>query len=233
MTAALLYTGGMDSLMLATLRPDAVPVYVMIGSPYENAELDTMFELYQRGGPKPTILHGPQLQAPHADGHIVHRNLALITTVAAGTGADEILLGAVKGEASPDKSARFLRATSRALSASEHRPVRVHAPLKRRTKTDAVVDYLIAGGSVRLLKSTRSCYDPHAERCGRCQACFRRWVAFTNVGTAPEKHDHDPRAYGLAAADDWREMLARLRGTPAREWLGMVQNNVDAWRALR
>lgn len=220
-----LFSGGLDSLALWHLCGRPQPVYVRVGAPYEEHELDTL-ELLARNVPgfTPRVVDGPRIAAsPHPDGHIDHRNLVLLATAASYTGASRLLLGALLGEASPDKSRAFLRATSRALTASERRPVRVVAPARRWTKTGLLRRFLAAHPDAAWqLAYTRSCYAPGGP-CGTCQACFRRAVALYRAGLAPER----PRLPARAGSP-W----AALRTAGPARWPALAVNNGGAALAL-
>lgn len=230
MTTVLLFSGGLDSLCAWHLLGRPVAVYVTLGHPYQADELHAMGRLAeQRPALRLHAVPGPDLGAlQQPDGHLPHRNLILAAVAAAHCPtADRVALGALLGEASPDKSRRFLRAASRVLSVSEVRRVRVTAPFRHLTKTGLLRAYLRAGGDPQLVALTRSCYEagdtPYG--CGRCQACFRRWVALYRCGL-----DAGPRPALTVDRGDvlrhWRR--AGLRATP-----GLVVNNAGALLALR
>lgn len=226
MSRVLLFSGGLDSVALWHLvgRPPAV--YVRLGHRYENEEVRTIRELEATvPGLRVDITSGPligQYEAP--GGHIPHRNLTLIACAAAHyAGADEILLGALLGEASPDKSRRFLRATSAALSASEHRRVRVSAPAHRWTKTGLLRRFLAAEPrAAEIIACTRSCYSPGGQECGQCQACFRRSVALYHCGLTDRRPTPPP------GADPW----SALRSAGVTRWGSLGWNNALAGLAM-
>jgi 7-cyano-7-deazaguanine synthase in queuosine biosynthesis len=227
-TTAHLFSGGLDSLCLWYLTGRHPTFYVRIGAPYEPYELKTIEKLSALiPGLEPIILEGPELgplEAP--DGHIPHRNLLLAATVAAhNPDADKILLGALRGEASPDKSVRFLRAASKALSASEGRSVRLVAPGRYLTKTALV--RLFAKrfpGELDLLGETRSCYARTNGPCEKCNACFRRRVALWHAGLGGARPvvPADPLQRGVRAA---------LVAGPHR-WPALAVNNLQAAAAV-
>lgn len=230
---ALLFTGGVDSTCLALLHRDAQRVYVNTQAPYQQVEHETVerFDRSVQDGQTTMRTGGPNLTLAldDATGHVAHRNLALLVTVAAVTGADEILLGAVLGEASNDKSAAFLRAASRALSESEGRRIAVLAPAMRMTKTGLVRHTLrTVSWSGSLIGSAWSCYYPRAYSsapCGDCQACFRKAVAMFHAGLT-DRHPRLPSQVDPAAA------RSALLGTSATRWPGMLWNNTLAGMAL-
>lgn len=230
MTRALLFSGGLDSLCLWYLTGRPRCVYVRIGHTYESAELFAVGQLNHRiADLDVTVVDGPKvgpLEAP--DGHIPHRNLALITAAAAFLpDVDEVMLGALLGEASPDKSSRFLRRTAAALSASEGRRLRVTAPGRRWTKTGLLRRFLHQfPDHVAELAITRSCYSVIAAGpCGQCPACFRRAVALWHVGL------RDRPVTLPAVASAGAAWTAARRAGVAR-WPGMAVNNAMAGAAL-
>ena len=226
-----LFSGGLDSYALWHLLDRPRPVYVRYGHKYEGLELEAIGRLE---GADPALqvsqVEGPGIgHLEAADGHIPHRNLLLITTAVAEFQPRAIYIGALKGEASRDKSHRFLRQTTQLLSFSESK-VRVLSPSKRWTKTQLVARFLKAyPDRVGVLKTTRSCYAESQEPCGRCLACFRRWVAMSNNGLQ-ENYQVDP---WLAVELQTSRLLKQLLRIPFREWLGVLQNNLEAARALR
>lgn len=229
-TRVLLFSGGLDSLCLWYLTGRPACVYVRIGHAYESAELFAVGRLMRQVPDlEVRVVDGPKvgpLEEP--DGHIPHRNIALITAAAAFCpDADEVLLGALLGEASPDKSTRFLRRTSRALAASEARPFRVVAPGRRWTKTGLVRRFIAANPDrVDELAATRSCYSVIANGpCGSCPACFRRSVALWHAGLT-DRPVTLPRTASRSAA--WT--AARRAGVT--RWPGMAVNNAIAGAAL-
>lgn len=188
-----------------------------------------MLSVAKQFGIKLKIMDAPWDVLGQPDGHIPLRNLHLVTIAA--TYSDRIVLGALKGESSPDKSDAFLRAASAALTeASQGRKIRVEAPLKRWTKTQLVSRLIKEVGfeeASLLIASTRSCYAP-AGRCGRCMACFRRWVALASNGIH-EAHDSPPWNFPLPP---WEDRIRYLRQAPMAEWPGIMRNNLEAWLAL-
>lgn len=226
-----LFSGGLDSYMLWHLldKPDAV--YVRYGHKYQNRELDTIAALQEfEPDLRVTLIDGPRIGAlEQADGHIPHRNLLLVTTAVASLNPEIVYLGALRGEASLDKSYRFLRRTSRLLSFSEQ-PVKVRSPSKRYTKTQLVAKFIKTyPDKVDRLAVTRSCYADTTMPCGRCVACYKRWVAMTNNGIE-EAYQTSP-AFGVERS--LPALLPYLWRMPLREWPAVIQNTLDAVRAMR
>lgn len=207
MTTALLYTGGMDSFLYWRLLGRPRTVYVKLGHRYQERELQAIHDLEAlahangdaRAAPHPMILDGPDLsQWEAADSHIPHRNLTLATVAAMI--CDRVLFGFLAGESSEDKSARFLRHTSRALSTAAGHKVAADAPLRSYTKDELLARFLDEPGvtelDINLVRQTRSCWSA-GQPCGECVPCFRRWVALTLNGQPPDETAKDPRIFGI------------------------------------
>lgn len=216
---ALLFSGGLDSVCALHLLPGVRPVYVRIGHRYETPELDHASALV---GDALQVLAGPAIGSlEESDGHIRHRNAALVITAAAH-GYRVIYLGALRGEASPDKSGRFMRHLTQLLTTSEAEPHIVEAPFAALTKTGLLDLALRTGLDPARVLASRSCYGAGQSPCGECQACFRRWVALVNNGMDPGYLPDLPRA----------DVVRHLRRAGVRRWRDLAANNADAARAV-
>lgn len=224
-----LFSGGLDSLCLWFLMDRPLPVYVHLGHRYQEQEIGTLRRLADHlPGFEPQFVDGPPIGLlEQVDGHIPHRNLLLAATAAAHfSDAGQIVLGALLGEASPDKSRTFTRAAGRAITASERRPVRVVAPARRWTKTGLLLRFARRHPEhVPLLGLTRSCYAGDAAPCRACPACFRRDVALFHAGLS----DARPR---VPAGTGLPEAVAAARTAGPARWPGLAVNNALAALAL-
>jgi 7-cyano-7-deazaguanine synthase in queuosine biosynthesis len=223
-----LFSGGLDSLCLWYLTGKPLPVYVRLGHAYQAAELDTLHHLaHVIPDLAPHVIDGPRIGGTEQrDGYIPHRNLTLLLVAAtAFPRASTFYLGCLFGEAAPDQSAQFVRAATRALSASAGADVAVRAPAQHLTKTGLVRRFLNHHPDKReLLALTRSCYEPGDAACNRCPACFRRAVALhrNNIGPPPQ----------LPTTATTRAVLAATRRNGWRRLPGLVLNNLHAALAL-
>lgn len=233
MKRVLLFSGGMDSLVAWHQLGQPQRVYVRIGAPYEARELESI----GRRGLKDGLLvldAGRWLgKTANADGRVPLRNLTFALAAAAHTGADEVVLGALAGETSPDKSRRFARLASAAMTASEGRRIRLALPFRGTTKTQLVALGLRSVGPVALA-SAPSCYASVLPKgvagCGTCSSCLRRWVAMTLNGLE-ERYMADPTAQArLSPTGAWWGYMAR---TPVRDWVGVARCNAELLLALR
>jgi 7-cyano-7-deazaguanine synthase in queuosine biosynthesis len=231
----LLFSGGLDSTIAYHLLAKPPLLYVKIGHAYQAAELNTI-SLLQNANAVGHVMEveGANIGSEEeADGHIPYRNLHL-ATVAAFFGRT-VYFGALRGESSKDKSARFYRQVSRLLSYLEDEPIKVIAPFRHLTKKQLVATYLEKGGDPEILKLTRSCYAAHLPAgfigCGQCMACFRRWVAMSLNGI-DEPHLRDPSQWKAVQRENWQEWMPYLVGANPMEWGGIALNNLDAYHAL-
>lgn len=235
----LLYSGGLDSTALWYLLNKPHPIYCPLGHRYEVLERMAIQHIARitEGSLYPELVFALKLGAyERDDAHIPYRNL-LLASAAALRGADVIYLGALRGEASPDKTNAFARATSKALSEASGRRIRVEFPALHLTKTRLVHRFLQETDSVayHALLASRSCYtnsryEVGVVGCGRCQSCFRRWVAMSNNGIE-ERYARDPA--GRWRFPDKRALARLLLSIPATRWPAVLENNLDAYRALR
>lgn len=222
----LLFTGGLDSLMAWRLAGEPECLYLhQPGNPYADQEVEAIGRLMRRlPDLQVRVAPGPPQPPVEADGHVQHRNLSLI--VAAAQYSDVVMIGALKGETSPDKSRSFMRSAEAVLSKSERRQVTVLAPLKNKTKAQALRRHLKRWPlDQEALRDTYSCYE--GDECGQCQACFRRWVALYLNGVEWWTDWKSPPWIRKTTTAD----LTYL--TRTGEWYGVGVNNIEAWKAMR
>ena len=182
----LLFSGGMDSLIMDfLLRPDIL-LFCTHDNKYQERELSGLNKLS-------SFLHGKLIfdnslslgSLERDDAIIPARNLYFIL-VAANYG-EIIYFGSVYGDRSLDKSIEFFKKSSEMLSylyADQHwckqHKFAISAPFKENTKSELVNIYLTAGGSEKALFESYSCYEGKVRPCGICKPCFRKWVALKN-----------------------------------------------------
>lgn len=231
----ILYSGGMDSLMLAHKYPDALPLYVSVRSRYTDKEMAC---LPSGVTVVPNVLDLAAFERP--DAIIPGRNL-MLALVAAQFG-DTIMLGATAGDASRDKDAVWASLAASVMSymfsgrhfeADPWHPA-ILLPFKHHSKPQLVKEYLDTGGSVQALLDSVSCYDPTHLHCGHCKSCVRKWVALEANGIRTLHRDklapssywaNDPRTSPV-----WFDVLAKYaRG---ETWRGPVEDEATK-RVLR
>lgn len=241
----LLFSGGLDSFAAWRLLRHPRPVYFALGHRYQDRELAAIRRLTDLSRNLPSRLDVEivdrlrlgDLEQP--DGFIPLRNLLLASAgVLALKPGSAVYLGGLRGEASRDKSRRFFRESSRLLSFLEGRKITVAAPFRHVTKSQLVAEYIRQfPAEQHLLRATRSCYSEQVLTsplvgCGRCMACFRRWVAMTNNGIQ-EHFLEPPYTWSVVQQRNWPTWWGNLRKAPLAEWGGILNNNLDAWRAMQ
>lgn len=210
--ACALVSGGLDSgVLLHRLLAQGVrvtPLYVRCGMRWEAAELHWLRRLLQvlrhpRLRPLDVVtlpmaplygahwaFAGPVPGAHSADQavYLPGRNLLLLSVAAIQAARHRVplvalgvLAGNPFGDATPAFFRRFAACASEALAS----PLRVVAPLRGMSKTQAIL-----AGRGAPLSLTFSCVDPRGRRhCGRCNKCAERMRAFVRAGIA------DPTRY--------------------------------------
>lgn len=185
----LLYSGGLDSFIAAKLLKPDILVYIKTGCRYEKKELKKLKLVEKELGWKIKYVDGSFLKTFEQDnGHIPLRNL-FFTQIASLYG-DVVYLIGLKGELSKDKNLKFKDKTNKLLNYlfndkmdKNSKKIRIELPFKSLTKTELIRLYLNNGFKEEdLEKYTVSCYHEKYNACGKCNACFRRWVAETLNG---------------------------------------------------
>ena len=187
--SVLLFSGGMDSLMMGLLiRPD-VWLYLPHGEQYEERETQCIAQLVHH-----PLLKGINFQScvslnlhrfERDDAIIPGRNLYFL--LLAANWGERLYFASVYGDRSLDKSPEFFSKTEEILNLlyqdqhwCEGRTFQILAPYKNHTKTELVGEYLREGYPVELLLESYSCYEGRKQPCGWCKPCFRKWVALKN-----------------------------------------------------
>lgn len=112
--------------------------------------------------------------------HIVPGRNFMLCAVAATLGAETITLASLYDERKvPDKSPRFFNSASALLKS------RISSPFHNLMKTDVLALWKRHWSNLILPHHTITCYD-HSGRCGRCNACLKRAIAFAAAGWEPE-----------------------------------------------
>ena len=228
MKKVLLYSGGLDSYIGATLLGSEWDLaYFNIGHKYAVNEIETMTSL---GLPFKThsSLALQEQWVEHESGFIPQRNPLLISLAQAVYDADEIALCAVAGELSADKHTRFFTLMSDLLSYTANKSVRVFSPFQKNTKSQIVKKYLEMANPLEPLLNTRSGYSPEKDNCGLCQACFRRWVAFEN---------NDLNSYVEWQIEPVSQMRSLISASgipriPPSHYVDFLRNQFDVLRAF-
>lgn len=203
----ILYSGGMDSVMLAHKYPDALRLYVDVRSRYADKEL--------RHLPSDVVVNSGTLNLgpfERADAIIPGRNM-MLAMVAAQFG-NQIMLGATAGDLSTDKDETFASMATMLSSymfSGRHFDgtwdVRVTLPIRAYCKVELVQDFLRHGGSPQALVDSVSCYHPEHVHCGWCKSCIRKWVAFEATGI---KVPDDYWFRHPSLSPEWQDIVPKL-----------------------
>lgn len=176
MSEVILYSGGMDSVIVSHLHPDAKKVYFDMKSRYSEAEMATLED---------DVIIDETFdfsKLERDDAIIPYRNMYLVTR--ACDYGDVIYVGATEGDRSNDKDKRFFELASYVINHmnaswwGDGHEKRFEYPLKDLTKSECVQTYLNAGGDPQRLIDSFSCYTPvENKQCGNCKPCVRKFGA--------------------------------------------------------
>ena len=180
--SVLLYSGGMDSLMIDFLLEPDVLLNISMNSNYDKRERES----FPKG--KEIIYLDDVLnlgQYERDDAIVPNRNAHLV--LLASHYGEHIMLGSVSGDRSFDKDEKFYLRMEDLLNHmwqeqhwTEERKFKIESPFKDKTKTELVREYVEKGGSLEELLTSYSCYEGGEKHCGQCKACFRKWVSLVN-----------------------------------------------------
>lgn len=229
-TLVLLFSGGMDSYIAYKLLQPDICLYIRLGHRYEWKELEAIRALEKVDiGLRVTVdkrLSLTDIEQP--SGLIPLRNMFLLAI--ASFYGDRLILGKIKGNSSYDKSDSFRRQFQQLLTTLHkdtdeklHKRVEILFPLSAYTKTRLIKKYL-QKYPAEMLKYTTSCYSATEGHCGKCIACFRRWVA-CYLNNVEEAFSTPP----------WEAYKELLNGSQVnlRNFLVSLPVNYNAFRALR
>lgn len=238
---ALLYSGGLDSVLTTILHkdtPNVTLVHISNLKTETNIREDTYLPAHFRLPAFYPFLSGKEFQEirvyeldglERPGGFVPLRNL-LFSVMAVMHDYDEVWLCAVKGEGSKDKSHTFFREASNLCSFLLDKPIIIRSPVAGYTKTELVKHVFVDRNIDKsILRYIPSCYYPSATvtgRCGKCQACLRRWVA-TTLNNIYEPHDESPFYYAEKLLQNKKEGLNELRRQPLSRWPGLILNNQE------
>ena len=179
--SVLLYSGGMDSLIINYLMKPDVLLNISMNSAYDARERESFSD-----GEYVFLDNVIDLGKYERDDAIVPNRNAHLVLLASHYG-ETIWLGSVSGDRSFDKDEAFYSCMTVLLNHmwqsqhwTEERKFIISSPFKDRTKTDLVEEYLMMGGTPQSLFESYSCYEGKELHCGQCKACFRKWVALEN-----------------------------------------------------
>ena len=176
MKEVMLYSGGLDSVILAAMYPKAKKVYFNVNSKYSKNEIEKL--------PSDVIIDNTFdfSKIERDDAIVPFRNLYFVTR-AIDYGSD-IYLAVTSGDSIKDKDETFFtlaQQLNRHINSSwwgyEYEPT-YHYPLKKLSKAQAIRNYLDSGHSKAALLDSFSCYTPiDNKQCGKCKCCVRKYAS--------------------------------------------------------
>lgn len=169
----LLFSGGIDSFVAYHFLGYPQTLYFNLRNQYAEKEMAVVKQLI------PDTIIDDSLNLSNSEdpvtGYIPFRNL--LVACRAVQYSDNIVIAGVADDRVSDKNENIFMKFSSIMSEMEGRDIRVHSPFWTMTKAEVVKWYLDKVGQRQTLFSTVSCYDPSSRYCGRCPACFRKWLA--------------------------------------------------------
>lgn len=195
-TIAVMTSGGIDSYVAYRLALkkysdcDVIPVMVLYGSPYEDAEIEAVKNLFGAGEVKfiETNLASEELNnVPTIEKQEIFGRNVLIAFYGALL-ADEVwicsLVTEMNDTAVADKRPEWFELMTKLFSLtfeSLRKDTIVTSPFASLTKSEVIAEGLAEGVITKEdVIRTRSCYDPDHHSCGVCSTCFKRWIALEN-----------------------------------------------------
>ena len=195
---AVMVSGGIDSLVAFRYaqaryrKENTIGIFVNYQQPYYDKENEAVYNLFKEEVDRGEIkVIDAELCTKELNNiptvekqEIFGRNL-LMAFYGALLG-DRVWLSILENElhaSVPDKHPEFLHMCS-ALFTYTFKNLRnetvVETPFFEMTKSEVVKLGLILGITKDQFKQTISCYDSEGKSCGKCLACFKRWVAWVN-----------------------------------------------------
>lgn len=172
-----LVSGGVDSTIGSFLNPNAKPVFVDYGQQYSEIESNTASSIFGKKLNK--IIINPSNNLPY-ETFIPCRNLMLSTLVATRYYPDVIWMAGLEDDNVVDKNIYAFADISNLISKYANKTIEVKSPFWEMTKGEIVEQFLNKNNNAKeILYKTVSCYSPQGN-CGECDACFRKFVAFTS-----------------------------------------------------
>jgi len=225
--SVLLISGGLDSFIQWRLLNQPRAVYFAIGHRYQERELEKINAIKKRFGGEIIIEDRLKLGDYEMDNaYIPFRNLLFITL--ASFHSQNIILCQI-AEWSPDKNKNFYKKTMKLLKDAGtgqfqeiSSDIKIWTPFQDYTKTELVREYCQRWSTEDLTNYTVSCYSGNQVNCGKCTACFSRWVAMTN-NEIQEKYLEVPRLENFRSKLSLKDFRIGQLGMYIKRWLEIRQ----------
>ncbi len=201
---SIMFSGGLDSLVAwhyaKKLGYDPQAIYVDLGHPYANKEMDAMKISSKTFGIDITYIDMktlfPLIEKRLSNQIIPSRNLLLATIGSMFN--SRVYINALDGEQNGkehDKSDKFFKDSTELLTFLNNffqQQTIIETPFKEMTKTEIVTWALQNNVSPQHLLATNSCYSGTKNKCGTCLTCVKRWSALYVNGINEEGYDVHP-----------------------------------------
>jgi 7-cyano-7-deazaguanine synthase len=175
----LLFSGGVDSYVAYHFLKKPQTVYFDLNTPYSQKEIRVVKDLIPK-----TIIEKVMDFSTRQEGDkafIPYRNIHL--AMLANKYSDNIVIAGLKDDKVNDKNETVFRQLSYLMTDMNNRHIWVNSPFWGLTKEDVVRWFLDNGGTKEKLLKTISCYSSEDTiYCGKCPACFRKFIAFRANG---------------------------------------------------
>ena len=192
MRAVVLFSGGIDSLAALVWSiekfgvEETIPLYVNMRHRYWAKEIRAAENITNKLGLRLRVAEAEFVGVTeHEDAHIPYRNFFLILTAAyylADEGGTIVIQNVQTGETSVrDRTEEFNMRAEEFLNWLENIPIKIVSPFSTYTKGE-IVKWLTKRISFDIIKDTIGCFSPEEGNCGKCPACFRRWISFETAG---------------------------------------------------
>lgn len=196
----IMWSGGMDTTIAywyaqkvyGFSEDDILMLYVNYGQPYSWKELRAV-DWFRRNNLVKNIrivnvdlLRKEYKNIPTIDKQVVDGRNLLLAYFGAYWSEHLVWIGALDGEMHKymkDKNDVFFAMASDILSYVMDRWIVVDTPFDKMSKSEVLKWFIEnVNNAEEMVNHTYTCYHPNELACGKCSACFKRWVAYENAG---------------------------------------------------
>jgi len=231
MQVVVLLSGGLDSLsaLLWAIeqygKNNVTPLYVDLGHRYVHKEIEAVKKITNYLNLDWKLAKAKFVgNLEREDGHIPYRNLFLILTAVyhLPDGGVVVIQNTQTGEeAISDRRLEFNQEVETLLNKLESRQIEIICPFPHFTKGQ-IVKWLASRVPKDLIKETIGCFSPIGKNCGRCSACFRRWISLEaaglikNICTEYKEWNFDANPLEWEGVSEYIEKMKAGKYHPAR-----------------
>jgi 7-cyano-7-deazaguanine synthase in queuosine biosynthesis len=182
-----LVSGGVDSIITYHLLlkeregDEIIPVFVDLNQAYVDKEMKACQHFF--GDELKVLKVDNSQQGEGGNWFIPNRNLFLASYTTMVFSPDEIYMGGLAEDTTPDLSPAIFEEMSSLISITSEKKIQVKSLLWEYTKAQAIELFLSQNipNARKIIEQTVSCYDGTSEgQCNNCKACFYRYVALAS-----------------------------------------------------